>query len=79
MISTVTTTVSTIVTTTTLAGSFALITILTLLVLLIQKEIVHVADSSRWQRFGRALMVVIVPLALVFLALTAVEVLKVLR
>lgn len=78
MISTVTTTVTT-VTTTVFAGSFALITTLMLLTLLIQKEMISVAEGQqRWQRVSRGLNVVIVPVALAFLAIAVVEVMNVL-
>ena len=77
MISTVTTTVTT-VTTTLFAGSFALITTLMLLTLLIQKEMISVAQDDRWQRVSRGLNVVIVPIALAFLAIAVVEVMNVL-
>ena len=77
MISTVTTTVTT-VTTTLFAGSFALITTLMLLTLLIQKEMISVAQDDRWQRVSRGLNVVILPIALAFLAIAVVEVMNVL-
>lgn len=76
MISTVTTTVTT-VTTTLFAGSFALITTLMLLTLLIQKEMISVAQGDRWQRVSRGLNVVILPIALAFLAIAVVEVMNV--
>ena len=75
MISTVTTTVTT-VTTTVFAGSFALITTLMLLTLLIQKEMISVTENDHWQRVGRGLNVVILPIALAFLAIAIVEVIN---
>jgi O-antigen ligase len=77
MISTVTTAVSA-VTTTALASSLGLLVTLTLLALLIQKEVVSVTQEESWKRLNRSLTIAIVPLALAFLAITLVEMMKVL-
>ncbi len=77
MISTVTTTVTTI-TTTVWSGSFAFLATITLLTLLIKKEVISVAPEGGWQRLNRALTVAIVPLMLTFLAITVMEVIKLL-
>lgn len=77
MISTVTTAVTS-VTTTVLTGSLALFITLMLLSLLIQKELISVSQKEYWQRVSRALNVVIVPLFLTFLAITAMKVIEVL-
>ena len=52
---------------------FALIMLLLLLTLLIQKEVASVAEESHWKRLSRVLNILIIPLGLAFLGISAVE------
>jgi hypothetical protein len=79
MISTVTTTtVSTITTAVGIAASLGLMAVLTLIAFLVAKELAGADGRPRLQALGRALNVGIIPLLLVFGAITAAKVVEVL-
>ena len=56
-----------------LTSYFTLIITLLLLGLLIQKEVISVEQESHWQNLSRALNILIIPLGLAFLAISAIE------
>ena len=56
-----------------LTSYFTLIITLLLLGLLIQKEVISVEQESHWQHLSRALNILIIPLGLAFLAISAIE------
>ena len=56
-----------------LTSYFALMITLLLLTLLIQKEVISVGQESHWQNLSRALNILIIPLGLAFLAISAIE------
>ena len=74
MISTVTTSTVTTVTTVALAGSIALIGILLLFGLLFQKEITTASSERRFNKFGKALNIGIIPLMIAFILILIYQV-----
>ena len=76
MISTTTTTVVTL-TASFFASSFVFMICAMFVTLLIQKEILSETKANRLKQISRVLNVVIIPLALTFLAIAIVEVLKI--